>query len=81
MERDFYKREHVVTRKEEWIQADSRFRLDSRKKFFREVLVQVAQRSCGCPPPGSVQGQDRWGFEQPDLVEVVPALGGGVGTR
>ncbi|GAB0188081.1 hypothetical protein GRJ2_001273400 [Grus japonensis] len=38
-----------------------RFRLDIRKKFFYdecgEALAQVAQRSCGCPIPGSVQDQ------------------------
>jgi len=41
-----------------------------------EALEQVAQRSCGCPLPGSVQGQAGWGFEQPGLVEGVPAHGG-----
>jgi len=44
-------------------------------------LEQVAQRSCGCPLPGSVQGQAGPGFEQPDLVEGVPVHGGEVGTR
>jgi len=33
-----------------------------------EALEQVAQRSCGCSLPGSVQGQAGQGFEQPDLV-------------
>jgi len=28
-----------------------------------ETLAQVTQRSCVCPLPGSVQGQDGWGFE------------------
>jgi len=46
-----------------------------------EALAQVAQRSCGCPLPGSVQGQVRRGFEQLGLVEGVPAHGRGVGTR
>jgi len=46
-----------------------------------EALAQVAQRSCGCALPGSVQGQVGWGFEQPGLVEGVPAHGRGVGTR
>jgi len=45
-----------------------------------EALAQVAQRSCGCPLPGSVQGQVAWGFEQPGLVEGVCAHGRGVGT-
>jgi len=39
------------------------------------------QGSCGCPLLGSVQGQFGWGFEQPYLVEAVPAHGRGVGTR
>jgi len=42
-----------------------------------EAVAQVAQRSCGCALPGSVQGQVGWGFEQPGLVEGVPALGRG----
>jgi len=29
---------------------------------------QAAQRSCGCPIPGGVQGQVGWGPKQPDLV-------------
>ena len=43
-----------------------------------EALAQVAQRSCGCPLPGSVQGQVGRGFEQPGLVEGVPAHGRGL---
>ena len=31
------------------------------------------------PLPGSVQGQVGWGFEQPGLVEGVPAHGRGLG--
>ena len=46
-----------------------------------ESLAQVAQRSCGCPLPGSVQGQVGWSSEQRGLVEDVPAHGRGVGTR
>jgi len=45
-----------------------------------EALEQIAQRSCGCLLPGSVQGQAGWTSEQPDLVEDVPAHGRGVGT-
>uniref|UniRef100_A0A8C0AM81 Complex I assembly factor ACAD9, mitochondrial n=1 Tax=Buteo japonicus TaxID=224669 RepID=A0A8C0AM81_9AVES len=37
-----------------------------------EALGQVAQRGCGCPIPGRVQGQVGWGFEQPGLEEVFP---------
>ncbi|GAB0204204.1 hypothetical protein GRJ2_002886000 [Grus japonensis] len=46
-----------------------------------EPLEQVAQRGCGSPIPGSVQGQVGWGFGQPGLVEGVPAHGRGVATR
>jgi len=46
-----------------------------------EALERVAQRSCGCPLPESVQGQAGRGFEQPGLVEGVPAHGEGVGAR
>jgi len=46
-----------------------------------ESLEQAAQRSCGCLVPESVQGQVGGGFEQPGLVEGVPAHGRGVGTR
>jgi len=38
-----------------------------------EALEQVAQRGGRCPIVGSVQGQVGWGFEQPGLVEGVPA--------
>jgi len=43
-------------------------------------VEQVAQRNCGCPIPGSVQDQVGWGFEQPGLVEGVPAHARGVGS-
>jgi len=33
------------------------------------ALAQAAQRSCGCPLPGKVQGQVGQGSEQPGLVE------------
>ena len=33
-----------------------------------EVLEQAAQRGCGCPVPGDVQGQVGWGPGQPGLV-------------
>jgi len=34
-----------------------------------EALAQAAQSSCGCPLPGSVQGQVGRGFEHPGLVK------------
>ena len=45
---------------------EGRFTLDIKKKFFTMRVVtleQVAQRSCGCPISGSVQGQVGWGFK------------------
>jgi len=46
--------------------------LDIREKFFTEksgeVLEQAAQRGCGCPVPGGVQGQVGWSPVQPCLV-------------
>ena len=49
-----------------------------------EVLEQAAQRGCGCPVPGGVQGQVGWGLGQPGLVLNVevggPACGRGVGA-
>jgi len=61
--------------------AEGRFRLYIRKTFFYDkgvgALEQVSRRSCGCPLPGSVQGQVGCGFEQPGLVEGVPAHGRG----
>lgn len=57
--------------------------LDVKNKFFTtsgEALEKVAQRSCGCSKPGSVQGQVGQNFAQPGLVEGVPAHGRGVGT-
>jgi len=55
---------------------EGKFSLDVRKKFFTQcdvALKQVAQRSCGCPIPGGIQGQVGWGPEQPDLVHGSPA--------
>jgi len=46
------------------------------------VLKQDAQRGCGCPVPGGVQGQVGWGPRQPGLVLNVevgsPAMAGGL---
>uniref|UniRef100_A0A8B9FYP6 Phospholipid-transporting ATPase n=1 Tax=Amazona collaria TaxID=241587 RepID=A0A8B9FYP6_9PSIT len=43
-----------------------------------EALAQGAQRSCGCPIPGSAQGQvGHRGLEHPAPVEGVPAHGSG----
>jgi len=57
------------------------FRLDARKKFFTvrvDALEQVAQRGCGCPLPGSIQGQAGWGFVQPGLERGVPLFSRGL---
>lgn len=42
-----------------------------------EALEQAAQRNCGCPIPGSLQGHSGWGFEQTGLVEASPAYAKG----
>ena len=42
------------------------------------ALEQVAQWGCGCPLPGSIQGQAGWGFEQPGLEGGVPAYSRGL---
>jgi len=42
-------------------------------------LALVAQRSCGCLSLEAFQGQVGRGFEQPGLVEGVPACGSGAG--
>ena len=48
------------------------------------MLEQAAQRGCGCPVPGDVQGQVGWGPGQPGLVLNVevgsPACGRGLGS-
>ena len=35
-------------------------------------MAQAAQRNCGCPISGGIQGQVGWGFGQLDIVEGVP---------
>ena len=46
-----------------------------------DALEHIAQRSCGCPIPGGVQGQVGWGLRLPGLVLNVevgsPACGRG----
>ncbi|PKU43552.1 hypothetical protein llap_6156 [Limosa lapponica baueri] len=56
------------------------FKLEEGRIFYYEggeTLEQVAQRSCGCPIPGGVQGQAGGGLEQPGVVGGVPAQGRG----
>ena len=69
------------TRENSFKLEEVRFRLDVRKKFSAvsgETLEQVAQRGCGCPLPGSIQGQAGQGCEQPGLVGGVPAYSRGL---
>jgi len=49
-----------------------------RKEVQVYLVKSLAQRSCGCPLPGSVQGQVGWSSEQPGLVDYVPAHGRGL---
>jgi len=35
-----------------------------------EALAKAAQRNCGCPIPGGIQGQVR--SEHPDIVSGIP---------
>jgi len=61
-----------------------RFSLDIRRRFFTQRVVtleQIAQRSCGCPIPGGIQGQAGCGSGQPGLVVGNPADSRGVETR
>lgn len=51
----------------------ARFRLDNRGKNIcgegGETLEQVADRNCGFPIPGNIQGQVGLGSEQYDVAE------------
>jgi len=68
LERDVFSRACCDrTRNNDFKLREGRFRLDTTKKFF--TMRVVRQESCGCPLPGSVQGQVGWGFEQPGLAE------------
>ena len=59
---------------------EGRFKPDIREKFFTVRVVRLwhrLPRGCGCPLPGSIQGQAGWGIEQPGLEGDVPACSGG----
>ena len=50
---------------------EGRFGLDTREKFFTgsgRVRELAAQRVCGYPIPGGVQGHIGWGPGQPGLA-------------
>lgn len=53
---------------------EGRFTSDTRKKFFKWVV----QRNCGCPVPGSIQGQVGRGPEQPQWVKMSLLTDGGL---
>jgi len=62
-----------------------RFRLNIEKEVFHteggDSLEQVAQRRCGCPIPGYIQGQAGCVSGQLDLVVGDPAHSRGVESR
>jgi len=62
---------------------EGRFRSDIRKNFFAPRLVRPWHRLPreAVAAPLLAVGQVGCGFEQPGLVEDVPAHGRGVGTR
>ena len=45
------------------------------KVLSQDQVNQAAQKSCGCPIPGSAQGQVGCGSGQPELVGGVTAHG------
>jgi len=47
--------------------------------YKKQIIVQSWEKEVEIPIPGSFQGQAGWGFEQPGLMEGVPAHGRGVG--
>jgi len=65
--------------------GEGRLILGIRKEILycegRKTLEQAAQWGCGCPLPGSIQGQAGWGFEQPGLEGAILAYSMGVGAR
>lgn len=61
-----------------------RFRLHTRKKFFTLRVIRHLKsywEKLWLLLPGGIQGQARWGSEQPSLLEGIPAHGKGLGTR
>ncbi|KAJ7395472.1 hypothetical protein BTVI_154690 [Pitangus sulphuratus] len=44
-------------------------------KSNSEAMEQVAHNSCGCHILVSIQGWIEWGFEQPGLLQDIPAHG------
>jgi len=71
------------SRSNDFRQKEGRFRLDIGKKFF---TMRVARHLPRLPreavaAPSLEVFKVGWGFEQPGLVEGVPARGRGVGTR
>ena len=53
----------------------------STKRILEVQLKKVAQRGCGCPIPGGIQGRTGCGSGQPGLVVGNPAHSRVVETR
>lgn len=55
--------------------------LEVLKRHVDMALRNIAQKSCGCPIPASVQGQGGCIFDQSGLVAGVPSHGRGGRTK
>ena len=52
----------------EWLELDDPWHPFQPKPIYDSVISLSAQKGCGCPVPGGVQGQVGWGPGQHGLV-------------